>query len=63
MPRGLVDYRGRVWTAHRLAWRLHYGPLTPQEHVLSLARFRGHPRCDGRVFDVWERQEAEAAAA
>ncbi|NVJ21739.1 hypothetical protein HUW62_10970 [Myxococcus sp. AM011] len=29
---------------------------------LRVPRFRGHPRCDGRVFDVGERAEAEAAA-
>ncbi|RKG56243.1 hypothetical protein D7X30_24905 [Corallococcus sp. AB011P] len=30
--------------------------------VLSVTRFRGHPQCDGRVFDVGEQEAAEAAA-
>ncbi|WP_049872316.1 hypothetical protein [Myxococcus hansupus] len=28
---------------------------------VSLSRFRGHPRCDGRVFDVGAREEEAAA--
>jgi CRISPR-associated protein Cas6 len=38
---------------------LDLSELKPEVRV---PRFRGHPRCDGRVFDVREREEAEAAA-
>ena len=37
--------------------------MTKWEARVRVPRFRGHPRCDGRVFDVGEREEAEATAA
>ena len=32
------------------------------EPDLRVTRFRGHPRCDGRVFDVRDEEEAADAA-
>ncbi|WP_224241522.1 hypothetical protein [Hyalangium gracile] len=62
LPAGTVVGRWRVvaWGgqgAHGAVYR-----AVPVGQV-RVPRFRGHPRCDGRVFDVGECEEAEEAAA